>query len=114
MLAQGENEVQRDTRLSMDRIIELVRDVRNGLIQDFLVEENARNYFREQYAKELSQVRAEFLKRDLRELQASPVDLSHYSSLIKHMQETNSAGLTTTNQELFYKELETIFRKYSY
>lgn len=114
MLAQGENEVQRETRLSVDRIIELVRQVRNGLIQDFLSEETARNYFRQQYDKELSQVRAEFLKRDLRELMASPVDLSHYSSLIKLMQETNSAGLTSTNQELFYRELETIFKKYNY
>lgn len=114
MLTQGEKEVQKETRLSMERIIELVREVRNGLIHDFLVDENAQNYFREQYGKELSKVRAEFMKRDLRELQASPVDLFHYSSLIKHMQETNSAALTTMNQELFYKELESIFKKYSY
>jgi hypothetical protein len=112
MLTRNDKDVE--VKLSIERIIDLVREIRNGLIQDFLVDTTIRKYFREQYDKELSQVKTEFLKRDLKELLSSPVDLSHYGLLIKQMQESNTASLTTTHYELFYRELETIFRKYNY
>ena len=114
MYTQGERETEREVRISIDRIIELVRDVRNGLITDFLVDANLRSYFVEQYAKELSPVKTEFLKRGLKELYNSPVDLSHYGLLIKQMQKSNSASITTMHYDLFYKELERIFKKYNY
>lgn len=114
MIPQEEKEIQKEARMSMERIIDLVRGVRDSLISDFLVDGNARSYFLEQYGKELSKVKAEFLKRDLKDLQDSPVDLSHYGSLIKQIQNLNSASLATTHQELFYKELERIFKKYNY
>jgi hypothetical protein len=114
MLTQDNKETERDIKLSMDRIIDLVKEVRDGLINDFLVDENLSSYFREHYEKELSKVKAEFLKRDLRELKNSAVDLSHYGLLIKQMQELSSAALTSTHHDLFYRELETIFKKYNY
>jgi hypothetical protein len=103
-----------DNKISTERIIDLVREVRNGLIRDFLQDETISTYFREQYNKELSQIKLEFLKRDLKELMTSAVDLPHYALLIKQMQELNSASITSSNHELFYKELEGIFKKYNY
>ena len=105
---------QTENKISTERIIDLVREVRNGLIRDFSSDENLTSYFREQYNKELSQIKLEFLKRDLKELMGSPVDLPHYALLIKQMQELNSASITGSNHELFYKELERIFKKYNY
>lgn len=105
---------QTDSKISTERIIDLVREVRNGLIRDFLSDDTLKSYFSENFKKELSQIKMEFLKRDLKELMNSPVDLPHYALLIKQMQEVNSASITSTNHELFYKELELIFKKYNY
>lgn len=113
MLPQQDKEVQ-EVRMSMERIIDLVRGVRDSLISDFLIDGNVKSYFLEQYGKELSKVKSEFLKRDLKDLQNSPIDLSHYGSLIKQIQNLNSASLATTHKDLFHKELERIFKKYNY
>jgi hypothetical protein len=102
-------------KLSVEKVIDLVRQVRNDLVKDFLIKDNAQNYFAEHYNKPLSIIKLEFLRRDLSELLISPVDLVHYSSLIKEIRETNSASLSKgNNDELFYRELELIFDKYKY
>jgi hypothetical protein len=103
-----------ESKISTERIIDLVREIRNGLIRDFLQDEILKTYFKEQYNKDLSQIKLEFLKRDLKELLTSPMDLPHYSLLIKQVQEQNSASIASSNHELFYKELESIFKKYNY
>jgi hypothetical protein len=105
---------QTETKISTERIIDLVREVRNGLIRDFMDDQNLKSWFLDQYKKELSQIKTEFLKRDLKELMNSPVDLVHYAQLIRQMQELNSASIGSTNNDLFYKELESIFKKYNY
>ena len=114
MLTEHEKATENDLKLSFERIIDLVRNVRNGLIQDFLQDANLRTYFLQQYNRELSQVKSEFLKRDLKELLDSPVDLSHYGLLIKQMQDSNTASISSTHHDLFYKELEKIFSRYNY
>lgn len=114
MLTEREKATEKDLKISIERIIDLVRDVRNGLIHDFLQDANLKSYFLQQYNKELSQVKAEFLKRDLKELLISPVDLSHYGLLIKQMQDSNTASISSTHHDLFYKELEKIFNRYNY
>jgi hypothetical protein len=114
MLTQDGREIEKELKISIERIIHLVRQVRNDLIRDFLNDENLKTYFGEQYQKELSQVKVEFLKRELKDLLDSPVDLPHYSSLIKQMQEHNTASISSTNHDLFYKELERIFKKYTF
>jgi hypothetical protein len=108
------NSTQDTTKLSIEKIIDLIRQIRNDLIKDFLLGDNLNTYFNEEYNKELSNVKAEFLKRDLKELLIAPVDLSHYSTLIKYIRESNTASLANGNQDLFYKELELIFNRYNY
>jgi hypothetical protein len=108
------NSTQDTTKLSIEKIIDLIRQIRNDLIKDFLLGDNLNTYFNEEYNKELSNVKTEFLKRDLKELLIAPVDLSHYSTLIKYIRESNTASLANGNQDLFYKELELIFNRYNY
>jgi hypothetical protein len=101
-------------KLSVEKVIDLVRQVRNDLVKDFLIKDNAQNYFAEHYNKPLSTIKLEFLRRDLSELLISPVDLVHYSALIKAIRDTNCANLSNGNNDLFYRELDVIFSKYKY
>lgn len=107
------NEV--NTQWTDERILELVRKLRNDLIKDFLDERHLKEYVASQFrVNDLSQIKIEFIKRDLKELLISPVNTNHYQGLIDQIRETDSAGLTETNETLFYKELELVFKKYMY
>ena len=100
---------------SEERILELVRKLRNDLIKDFLDERYLKEYLFVNFRiSDLSTVRIEFIKKELKELLISPVNTNHYQSLIEQIRETDSAGLTETNEPLFYKELDPIFKRYMY
>lgn len=105
---------QEAVNLSVEKVIDLIRHLRNDLIKEFLHEANLKLYFNREFNREITPVKLEFLKRDLKELLISPVDLSHYSSLIKLIRESNSAALAEGNQDLFYKEIEAILNKYNF
>lgn len=107
------NEV--NTQWTDERILELVRKLRNDLIKDFLDERHLKEYLSSQFrVNDLSNTKIEFIKKDLKELLISPVNTNHYQGLIDQVRETDSAGLTETNEDLFYKELENIFKRYMY
>jgi hypothetical protein len=107
------NEV--NIKWSEERILELVRKLRNDLIKDFLDERYLKEYLFVNFRiRDLSTVRIEFIKKELKELLISPVNTNHYQSLIDQIRETDSAGLTETNEPLFYKELDPIFKRYMY
>jgi hypothetical protein len=107
------NEV--NTQWTEDRILELVRKLRNDLIKDFLDERHLKQYLSNQFrVNELSNIKVEFIKKDLKELLISPVNTVHYQALIEQIRETDTAGITETNEPLFYKELELIFKKYMF
>jgi hypothetical protein len=110
-MLQTTNQVE---KLSVEKIIDLIRGLRNDLIKDFLDKKNVESYFKEQYSKDISAIKTEFLMRDLKELLISPVDLVHYAALIKDIRENNTANLSGDNKNLFYKELEVIFDKYRF
>lgn len=106
---------QVNTQWTEDRILDLVRKLRNDLIKDFLDERHLRAYLAEHFRiSELSNTKVEFIKKDLKELLISPVNTNHYRSLIEQIRETDSAGISETNEPLFYKELEMIFKKYMF
>ena len=105
------NEV--NTQWTEDRILELVRKLRNDLIKDFLDERHLKEYLSRNFrVMELSNIKIEFIKKDLKELLISPVNKNHYQNLIGQIKETDSAGLTESNEPLFYAELEVIFKRY--
>jgi len=107
------NEV--NTQWTEDRVLDLVRKLRNDLIKDFLDERHLKEYLSNHFrVNDLSQIKIEFIKKDLKELLISPVNTNHYQTLIHQIRETDSAAITETNEPLFYKELELIFKRYMF
>ena len=102
-----------NTQWTENRILELVRKLRNDLIKDFLDERHLKEYISNHFrVNELSNIKIEFIKKDLKELLISPVNINHYQSLIDQIRETDTAGISETNEPLFYRELEQIFKRY--
>lgn len=102
------------TSQSVD-IIDLIRKLRNDLIKDFLDERNLIAYLSEQFrVMELSAIKVEFIKRDLKNLLIAPVDINWYKPIIDDYQTTGSASLSEGNEKLFYKEIETVLKNYIY
>jgi hypothetical protein len=102
-----------NTQWTDESILDLVRKLRNDLIKDFLDERYLKQYLADKFRiRELSNVKIEFIKKDLKELLISPVNTSHYDTLINQIRHTDSAALTETNEKLFYLEIETLFKKY--
>ncbi|MBL7845032.1 MAG: hypothetical protein JNK44_14295 [Cyclobacteriaceae bacterium] len=100
-------------RLTDEAILDHIRTLRNNLIKDFLDERFLITYFSEVYnRKELTNVKIEFIKRDLKEMLIHPVDLKHYGDLITQLRETNTASLAEKNEKLFYADVEKIFKQY--
>lgn len=100
------------TKPTVDEIVDRIRHQRNSLIAELLNESKLKDYFIGSYGKEPSAIKTEFLKRDLKELQSSSIDLAHYASLIKQMKEATEVSLP--NDSLFIQELDVIFKKYIY
>ena len=106
---------QVNTQWTEERILELVRKLRNDLIKDFLDERHLKEYISKHFrVNELSNIKIEFIKKDLKELLISTVNTNHYQILIDQIRDTDSAAITEINEPLFYKELENIFKRYMY
>jgi len=85
-----------------------VRQVRNDLIKDFLLEDSIQAWFIKHYDKPISKIKKEFLTRDLQELLILPVDLAHYASLIKEIMETNTAISQRVTKNSFIRKSKDI------
>ena len=110
-----QNIVNVTTPWTDENIIDLVRKVRNDLIKDFLDERFLKDYIANKYGvKELTSVKIEFIKRDLKEFLIAPVNTEHYRTVVDQIRETNSASLSEGNDELFYSEVDQILKKYIY
>lgn len=110
-----QNIVNVTTPWTDENIIDLVRKVRNDLIKDFLDERFLKDYIASKYGvKELTAVKIEFIKRDLKEFLIAPVNTEHYRTVVDQIRETNSASLSEGNDELFYSEVDQILKKYIY
>lgn len=107
-----------DVKLSNSEvdIIELIKKLRNDLIKDFLDERHLKEYFRTKYfyISDFSSVKVEFIRKDLKELFQSPLDVAHYKPIIDEIKTNERTSLAEGNEQLFYKELESIFLKYIY
>jgi hypothetical protein len=101
-------------KLSMESIIEKVKDSRNDLIKELLKDGKIQSHFITSYNKSISPVKVEFIRRELKSLSMTPVDLIHYAALIKAIRKTNDFEFVTTDSQIFYDELEVIFRRYNY
>jgi hypothetical protein len=113
-LMQKNENIESGTSLSTEKIIDIVRTVRNDLIKDLLKDDRFEEYFIKQFTKPLSKVKKEFIKRELKELLIHPIDLVHYSRLINYIKDTNSVSINEQNHKLFYEEFDAVFRKYTF
>jgi hypothetical protein len=100
-------------RLSGDNIIEMIRDNRNDIIQKLFNDAALRHYLHEVHMlTEVSTIKIEFIKRSLKELILTPVDLSHYAQLILEYRKTGSVVMSRHHQKLFYEEIEKTIKSY--
>ncbi|HOX83697.1 MAG TPA: hypothetical protein PLS08_11760 [Chryseolinea sp.] len=96
-------------------IVDVIRKLRNDLIKDFLDERTMIAYLSAQYKiMEISSIKIEFIKGDLKKLLIAPVDLQWYYPILQDFKTTGSAALSEGNEKLFYKEIENILKKYIY
>lgn len=93
----------------------LVLKLRNDLIKDFLDERNLIEYLSKEFRMmEVSRVKVEFIKRDLKLLIQTPLDTERYQEILKTISATSSAALSQGNEKIFYKEIEGVLKKYIY
>jgi hypothetical protein len=113
-LMQKNEHIESGTTLSTEKIIDIVRTVRNDLIKELLKDDRYETYFTSQFNKPLSKVKKEFIRRELKELLIHPIDLVHYSKLINQIKETNSVSVSEQSHKLFYDEFDIVFKKYTF
>jgi hypothetical protein len=114
-IAAMETNSEATTKWSDESIIDLIRKLRNDLIKDFLDERHMKAYFATNFnVREISAIKIEFIKKALKELLISPVDVTHYQPIIEQIKTTETASLSEGNEQLFYKELEYLFKQYAY
>lgn len=96
-------------------IIELIRKLRNDLIKDFLDERHLKQYINSKYyISDISNIKIEFIRKDLKELLVSPVNTEHYKPIIDEIKTNERTSLAEGNEMLFYREIEGLFHKYLY
>jgi len=109
---ENNHPVQEHSKVSIERIIDSIRESRDEVIAGFL-QGSTLTAFLEQHFQihALSPIKLEFLKRDLKELQNSTLDLVHYASLIKQLKDAGT-NLPVSDHPLVLQEIRLIFQKY--
>lgn len=98
---------------SEGEIVELIRKLRNDLIRDFLDERFLRGYVRSKYHhSDISDVKVQFIRKGLKELYASDINLAHYRPLIEELQMHEHVSLSEGNELLLYRDIESIFERH--
>src|SRR5882762_9798489 len=105
------NTTERTNEFSTEQIVASIRETRNQQI-DELTKDSVLIAFLEHYYDTLmiSDVKKEFLLKDLEELRNSSLDLAHYSSLIT--QKIGSKILSIDGSNKFFLEFKRLFGKY--
>ena len=96
----------------MEQIIAAVRTARDLQIEELLKEPVLMTFLEHYYDTfVISPVKKGFLLQDLTELEHSPLNLVHYSSLITQMKELKTPEVDASHG-LFLIELKALFEKY--
>lgn len=92
-------------------MITTLQQVRNNQINELLNDINLLSFAETHFNTiALSPIKLEFLKRDLKELQDSPLDLVHYANVLRESKE--KSVIVSSNHPLILIEIFTIFSKY--
>jgi hypothetical protein len=110
-----ENQATLASKWSDETILDLIRNLRNDLIKDFLDERFLKEYLANTYGvREISNVKIEFIKKELKSLLIAPVNVTHYKPVIEKIRLSDTASLSEGNEQLFYAEVEAILKTYMY
>lgn len=108
-----ENPTTLTSKWSDETILDIIRNLRNDLIKDFLDERHLKEYVGNTFGvREVSNVKIEFIKKELKELLVAPVNVVHYQPVIDKIRQSDTASLSEGNEQLFYSEVETILKNY--
>jgi hypothetical protein len=114
-IAAMENQAALASKWSDETIIDLIRNLRNDLIKDFLDERYLKEYLANSFGmREVSNVKIEFLKKELKSLLIAPVNISHYQPVIEKIRSSDTASLSEGNEQLFYAEVDGVLKTYMY
>lgn len=100
--------------VSSEAIVEAIRMLRNSRINELLkTDEALHRVLGKLYGTTtLTDVKKEFIRRDLLALRNTSLDINHYGSLVREVKEHGGTGLASN--VLFMQELEGIFKKYGF
>lgn len=88
--------------------IDVIHKVRKDLIKDFLDDRVLIQYLASQFrVVDLSRIKIELIKADLRKLLITPIDSDHYQPVLAEYDQTSML-----NEALFYKEIVSLLKKY--
>jgi hypothetical protein len=98
-----------------DTVLDIILTARNDLIKDFLDERYLRAHFATRFSiQELSNRKVEFIKKSLMEKLHEPLDEKHYQRLIDDLRDSGLSEITEGEDQLIHKDLEMIFRNYTF
>jgi tRNA U54 and U55 pseudouridine synthase Pus10 len=108
-----EDQTTLTSKWSDESIIDIIRNLRNDLIKDFLDERHMKEYAANTFGvREVSNVKIEFIKKELKALLIAPVNVTHYQPIIEKIRQSDTASLSEGNEQLFYAEVDTILKNY--
>jgi hypothetical protein len=106
-------ELIKNKQWTQDNDVDLIRKLRDDLVKDFLDERYLKEFILENYnVRELSNIKLEFLRKELKELLQSPLDVNHYDPIISYLRDTGSDALAEGQDQLFYIDIEKILKRY--
>jgi len=108
-------EIQQIVKESSDNNSEFVFKLRNDFVKIFLDERYLREHFQENFKlAELSKIKIEFIKKDLKALLSSSIDEELYLSIISAIRKNDPAGLKPEHETIFLKQINSLLKKYIY
>jgi hypothetical protein len=106
-------ELIKNKQWSQENDVDLIKKLRDDLVKDFLDERYLKEFILENYnVRELSNVKLEFVKKELKELLHRPLDMEHYEPIFTHLRETGSDSLGEGQDQLFYIDIEKVLKRY--
>jgi hypothetical protein len=106
-------EAIKNQQWTQEKYEDLIKKLRDDLVKDFLDERYMKEFIFENYnVKEISNVKVEFIKKELKEVLLSPLDVAHYEPIFTHLRETDSETLGEGNDQLFYIDIEKVLKRY--
>jgi len=98
-----------------DTVLESILIARNDLIKDFLDERHLRAHFTSRFSiQELSNRKVEFIKKALKKKLNEPIDEKYYEPLIADLRDNGTLEILEGEDQLIHKDLEMIFRNYTF